>query len=107
MKCPECGTPHHEVNDSRKRGNEIRRRRECFNGHRFSTIETVAVLQPGRVIPRGKKKYPQELVNQCLAERDAGESQKVIAARHGIPIDTLAGWLSRGQRAPNQRSSNV
>lgn len=103
MKCPECDTTLHDVVDSRKRGNEIYRRRECFNGHRFSTLETVATLDTGRVIPRGNKKYPQELVDQCLAERATGDSHKVIADRHGVPLDTLNGWLSRGQRAPQTK----
>jgi len=103
MKCPVCGTKLHDVVDSRKRDDSIRRRRECFNGHRFSTLETVAVLNPNIGRRRRNGKYPQELVNQCLAERDAGDPHKVIAARHGIPTDTLAGWLSRGERAPQSK----
>jgi len=39
MKCPECGADTHVL--STRRGSH--RRRECFNEHRFSTDETVAV----------------------------------------------------------------
>lgn len=104
MKCPTCSTPLNEVVDSRKRGESIRRRRECFNGHRFSTLESIAVFEVQKPRKRGGK-YPQELVNQCLAERDAGDPQKVIAHRHGVPMDTLAGWLSRGERAPKPKGN--
>lgn len=98
MKCPECGTKLHEVNDSRKRGNEIYRRRECFNGHRFSTLETVVQLSAARVISRGNKKHPQELVNQCHADREAGNTLAVISVERGIPEDTLRDWFYRGSR---------
>lgn len=108
MKCPTCGTKLHEVVDTRKRGEQNYRRRECFNGHRFSTLETIVDMKANAPVVRKRGgKYPQELVNQCLAERDAGDAQKVIAARHGIPIDTLVGWLSRGERSPKQRSKTA
>ena len=40
MKCPICNKPS-EVTDSRPTANDtrIRRRRTCFNGHRFTTME--------------------------------------------------------------------
>ena len=98
MKCPECGTKLHEVNDSRKRGNEIYRRRECFNGHRFSTLETVVQLNAARVIPRGKNKYPQELVNQCRADKKAGHTLAAISSERGVPEATLLDWFYRGIR---------
>lgn len=44
MLCPECGNTQDKVIDSRE-GQDgplsfIRRRRECGNGHRFTTYET-------------------------------------------------------------------
>ena len=41
MKCPECYSNQVHTVDSRMRksGMERRRRRECINGHRFSTVE--------------------------------------------------------------------
>jgi len=44
MKCPFCGEAEDKVIDSRssKNGNEIRRRRECFEcGRRFTTYERI------------------------------------------------------------------
>jgi transcriptional repressor NrdR len=44
MKCPFCGEAEDKVIDSRssKDGNEIRRRRECFEcGRRFTTYERI------------------------------------------------------------------
>lgn len=38
MKCPECGKPT-IVKDSRESGADHRRRRECLNGHKFTTME--------------------------------------------------------------------
>ena len=104
MKCPECGCPMHDVVETRKRGDQIYRRRECYNKHRFSTLETVVDMsvQAPATRKRGGK-YPQTLVNQCLADRDAGHSYKEIARRHGVPANTLAGWLSRGERAPQTK----
>jgi transcriptional regulator NrdR family protein len=50
MKCPKCGVLDSKVTDSRaynKRTKQpwshdgIRRRRECSNGHRYTTYETI------------------------------------------------------------------
>ena len=40
MKCPNCGSDHSAVYDSRPRPSSVCRRRECSAcGHRWSTIE--------------------------------------------------------------------
>lgn len=102
MKCPTCDTKLHEVIATRKRNDQNYRRRECFNGHRFSTLETIvdmktdapdATRKPGR-------KWAQKVVNRCREEYAAGGSHKEISRLHGVPLNTLAGWLSRGERAP-------
>lgn len=43
--CPVCRDPMNAVLDSRQQreGTEIRRRRECVNGHRFTTYERIAL----------------------------------------------------------------
>jgi transcriptional regulator NrdR family protein len=39
MKCPHCGAAT-DVKDTRMtKPNEVTRRRECFNGHKFKTLE--------------------------------------------------------------------
>lgn len=42
MKCPYCSTADTRVIDTRETTEAIRRRRECVNGHRFTTYERVA-----------------------------------------------------------------
>jgi len=37
--CPECDSTESFVLDTRRRRAGIRRRRQCVNGHRYSTIE--------------------------------------------------------------------
>lgn len=43
IHCPKCGDDSSWVKDSRSSGtaNEIRRRRVCANGHKFSTYEII------------------------------------------------------------------
>jgi transcriptional regulator NrdR family protein len=48
MKCPVCGTWTIVKETRTSTGNTRRRRLECANAHRFTTIETV-------VIPKEKK----------------------------------------------------
>lgn len=43
--CPECKTRQCLVIDSRIAGDGIRRRRQCINGHRFTTRE-IADIEP-------------------------------------------------------------
>jgi transcriptional regulator NrdR family protein len=39
MRCPHCGAPT-DVKDTRiTQGNQVTRKRECFNGHKFKTTE--------------------------------------------------------------------
>lgn len=52
MKCPDCKSPSFVLETRHLKDGAVRRRYECFNTHRFSTLETVAVLQVGR--PRMK-----------------------------------------------------
>ena len=48
MRCPECDAVTAVV-DSRKVEGTTRRRRECLEGHRFSTEESVVVYEPREV----------------------------------------------------------
>lgn len=49
MKCPECEAETSVV-DSRKVEGTTRRRRECVEGHRFTTQESVVVLVAAREV---------------------------------------------------------
>jgi transcriptional regulator NrdR family protein len=48
VKCPECGTRVFDVLETRirKRDEVIVRRKECGNGHRFTTEERIVVSKP-------------------------------------------------------------
>jgi transcriptional regulator NrdR family protein len=48
MRCPECETKVFEVLETRtrKRDGTIVRRKECGNGHRFTTQEKIVVSKP-------------------------------------------------------------
>jgi transcriptional regulator NrdR family protein len=46
VKCPECGKPADTL-ETRDKGPYIRRRYQCFNEHRFSTIEQVHLFRAG------------------------------------------------------------
>lgn len=43
MNCPHCKTPLHRVISTRQKDGDIVRTRECFNGHRFQTVEVVVI----------------------------------------------------------------
>ena len=45
MLCPICRTKFHEVKESRKVAGLVARRRRCFNGHSFKTVEQVLPLE--------------------------------------------------------------
>jgi transcriptional regulator NrdR family protein len=40
--CPRCGSPETHVVDTRPSRDRIRRRRECDEGHRFTTFEVIS-----------------------------------------------------------------
>ena len=53
MKCPICNAPT-DVKDTRiTQGNQVTRKRECFNGHKFKTIEKYDNTQREEAHERG------------------------------------------------------
>lgn len=44
IECPHCGIPLSRVCDTRHKAQSIRRRRECANGHRFTTDEKARAI---------------------------------------------------------------
>jgi transcriptional regulator NrdR family protein len=49
LACPSCGIRDSRVIQTRGGADHVRRRRECRNGHRFSTRETVVESRPPRI----------------------------------------------------------
>ena len=54
MKCPECNTKVFDVLETRvrKKDSVIVRRKECGNGHRFTTEERIVVSKPKTIRSR-------------------------------------------------------
>ena len=50
MKGPVCASQSHVV-ETRETASSLRRRRECIQGHRFSTVEVVAKIGRGFITP--------------------------------------------------------
>lgn len=50
MKCPTCNAVT-RILETRQTNPGVLRRRECFNLHRFSTVEVVASVGRGNVTP--------------------------------------------------------
>ena len=75
MRCPFCGSDDTRVVDSRpaEEGGATRRRRECAEGHRFTTYERPAVVT--MVLKRNGEREPFDIdkvrrgVRQALADR--------------------------------------
>jgi hypothetical protein len=67
ITCPSCGSRHSLLKDSRpnREGDEIRRRRECENGHRFTTYERID-LDEQDVKPPTLKELSLELAQRVL-----------------------------------------
>ena len=55
VRCPECGTKVFDVLETRARKTDgvIVRRKECGNGHRFTTEERIVVSKPKTI--RGRE----------------------------------------------------
>ena len=90
MKCPFCGFADTKVIDSRlgKEGNNIRRRRECFDcERRFTTYERIEETLP--------------LVVKKDGRREAFDRQKIIAGmqraceKRPVPIATIEKMVDR------------
>lgn len=89
IRCPECGAVDSKVVDSRWTGekhernrssvyiNSVRRRRECENGHRYTTIESIAdasgVPDPDKIVFAAKRMVRQLLAQ--LTSNDEPDSQ--------------------------------
>lgn len=81
MNCPTCGLPL-GVRESRRHENKVHRRRECADGHRFTTREEIiATNRGGRTAPE-----IEERVRESLS---AGLSQRVVAAHFDICVATV------------------
>lgn len=87
--CPTCGTDSRVV-DTRPHKKGRTRRRECENGHRFSTLETIIAAKPKTVKPPAGKRRVKNL-DLPLTYLTAG--QKVRARKFfeaGWPLKDVA-----------------
>lgn len=79
IRCPVCSRTGHEVTETRRGPNKIRRRRRCTCGHAFATVEVIhAPPHTSRVhLPTIKRM------------REAGETYEKIAAHLGVSLTTV------------------
>lgn len=77
MLCPQCGTKFSSVKETRTRKQGLVRLRECFNGHRFRTVEVLLVPEPKKEVKRDEagrfqkgEPTPRGLVADVSAIRD-------------------------------------
>ncbi len=85
LRCPRCDGEAKRVLDSRKIGIGVRRRRECVNGHRYTTHEQIVqdysrfveVETAGRVAVDMLRLFANELEHDLhLSQRDAPTTVK-------------------------------
>lgn len=107
MKCPECGAQQSRVKSTRhwQGGAMLQRRRECFNGHLYTTYEI------GEQLAKTLEKYAVPSARgiektSTLWKRDTGIVRAIragrltmdVAAEHGISPTTVSAIIRR--RAP-------
>lgn len=91
MKCPTCGTGVTIVTDSRE-GNKfngtVRRRRECKNGHKFTTYEISAeILATSGILKLSDANKMQAAVREMMSI--AIKTKSIIDLLEGTDIETL------------------
>ena len=81
MRCPECKTKFMSVLETRRKPDEVIRVKECFNGHKFKTVETFFAF----VERRTRDKDPVERVVAVRARngRSSASAQPTSAANAG------------------------
>ena len=84
MKCPRCKAPTDVVRtENIHNGRRVQRTRQCFNGHRFTTLETVG---------DGLSEYRsavEEKHNAIAEALRSGEKHEVVAVQFGVSHSTV------------------
>lgn len=105
MKCTTCGTLRTKVLSTRSwlEGAMLKRRRECANGHRFTTIEVIetkAVEKYSAATAKGVNKRG-DIYNRhtaVIAQVRSGKKLADVAAALNIAESTVS-WILK-KRAP-------
>lgn len=110
MNCRHCGEPRSSVLDTRDNGSAIVRRRQCFNGHVFATVETYkAVTIMTRKLAKVEQTTERRAARWTRDQRIVrmvrnGVLQKDIARQFGIAETTITHVL--GKYAPELKRSS-
>ena len=102
MKCPRCGAWSNVAETRPAEHQTTRRRRECANGHRFTTVEIQAAAY-GTVKSRLAdlaatmqarwKRWRRD--TEIVRQRSAGETLLALGPRHGLTPGAIAFVLKR------------
>ena len=101
MRCAACGSSQSRVLSTRMQDGVLVRRRECDQGHRFSTAEiplktakaTRRLARANAQIDRNRERYLRNLKIVRMAEE--GKLYKVIAAEFSVNETTISYVLSK------------
>lgn len=90
MKCPTCGADTRVLETRATNTHATRRTRECFNNHRFTTLEAVeSAVQPSALARR----------EQTIRNRHAREARDRAIRRSNLPARTLTAQYNLSLRS--------
>ena len=92
MRCPTCGQ---ETIVLETRG--TKRRRECSDGHRFTSIEVLLVKGQtvDQLVAEGHKRLDEEAFENRLAMARAPGKLEDVARAYGVSASTVSTWRAR------------
>lgn len=92
MKCPTCQAATKMIETR-----EPRRRRECLNGHRFSSVEILLVKGQtvDEMIAEGQKKLDEQEFAERVAMAKAPGRAEDVANAYGVSPTTVYTWRAR------------
>ncbi len=92
MKCPTCDQ---ETRVVETRG--TRRRRECANGHRFTSLEVLLIKGQtvDQLVAEGHKRLDEEAFENRLAMARAPGKLEDVARAYGVSATTVSTWRAR------------
>ena len=95
MRCSKCLAPSDVVDTRQVNGIFVRRRRECHNGHRFTTYEVCSRCLNAREVHRAllaAQRSAKLYAKQRAALKQPGVPASVLAKKLGVNVATIYRW---------------